>query len=773
MLMRAKYLCIFLFCFVLICSKALSGQTATPEIDFHPNDGWQTKGAIQVRADGRMSLTEDGQGAVWKWVELDIDKYPILLLRISDSMPREWWQIVVAKEESSILDESKRICLIKKYIEEGGFIIPIKKITGWEGKVKFAIAICMDGHNKDWMKIRTLKAVNMTPDKPAAPKLFEPANKMTIRQSALHFCWEQAKNAINYELQVSANSDFIEIRSIKVNPFYLADKLPYLPQDDELLPEGKWFWRVRGFSIAGQAGNWSETGTFTVRKSSSNPLPPQLIVSNKHPLFIFFSSEAGLVANWKAVPKDFKPHTVFRIEEIRSEKLQTIIETAQENHIPILVQASGPHDYYGHTSSRIPLSEIERMFIEYPTVKGIYICEQAFRVSPQKNWIMMNYAKRLISLCADYGKTVFWGDGHWGKNIWLEVGFNKDLFETFQKYSQYIVPIWKMNGALTPYSAHDATFGFWISQAVDNWGLQPENWYWYEAGFGKLNQQFWFKEGLLEHFPVTYYGQMILLGLSSGAAVYSLEPPHHVWGENGGLSEISQDVTFPLLAEIVKNRLIPNRIQILNKMNSVYIADSSDIAWSLDYGTMYNLYQNTYGINHPFQMIPSTGKYFWLPILPKWTDQAILKQFPICLNAAKVSSQESVLNYLENYDTNGVSGSAWVTCLNNFTIVMNSSENWDKDQTFDVPMGGKFEKIRGKISVNSYLVAANNNDELRIHLNGREDKRLILNIETSEKPNQIIVSPLIALINSSWNAKESYQKLEFLLTEKAVTVDIK
>ncbi len=774
MFWKIKHVWFFWVYLLLSHSLILSGQTVISEIDFHPERGWQTKGAVKIRDDGRISLTENGRGMVWKWVELDLDKSPILLARISDSMPREWWQIIVAKDESSITDDSRRICLIKKYIEEGGFIIPIKKITGWKGKMKFVMGIEIEGHRWDWMEFSTLKAVSMRPDKPAAPKLSAPVNGMTVSPFALHYCWDQVKNAIKYELQVSRKPNFSENRSFTVKPFYLADKLPYLPGEEELLQGGKWFWRVRGFSIGGQAGNWSETGTFTVRKSMLNPRPSELRISNTHPFFILFSSGPGLTANWRAVPRKLKPYTILRIEEIQSGKLQTIMETAQENHIPIIIQASGPHDYYGQISSRIPLSEIERIFMDYPTVKGVYICEQAFRVSPEKNWIMMNYAKRLISLSAEYGKTVFWADGHWGRNLWIDVGLNKELFTTFRKYRQYIVPIWKMNDALTPYSAHDAIFGFWVSQAVDNWGVQPERWYWYEAGFGKLNHQAWFKEGVLADFPATFYGQMILLGLSSGATVYFLEPPSDIWQKDGDLSEISRAVTFPLFLDMISHHLIPNRKQVIPKIHNIYIADSLDARWSLDYGTMHNLYKNTYGIDHPFQMIPSFGKYFWLPILSKWTDHAILKQFPNCLDAAKVSGKESILKYLGKQDTVASNSDALVFFLNNCTIVMNSSENWNVDQTFEVSMEGKVKKIAGNVDVNSYLLVVQKNDDgLRILLNGREGKRQILKIWASEAPGQIIATPPKVLVSSSWNTADGCQILEFLLAQEAVTVEIK
>ncbi|MGC8897760.1 MAG: glycoside hydrolase family 98 domain-containing protein [Bacteroidota bacterium] len=766
MLQVVASLCLLLSCFGF--GRYLDGsvQAETTIVDFEPQKNWHLKGPISVRSDGRISLTQDGCGLVWKTVELDIDEFPLMLVRVTNSLPREWWRVVVEKNESPTFNKNREIVLIEKFAEEGGFIVPLKKKTGWSGKVKFVVKVVLDGRKGDRIVLDNLEAVKLTKAKPAAPKLSDPENGSVISPLAVHFSWYQATDAVEYELQVSRHQNFSENKSFKATPPYLADKLPYLPE--ELLPAGKWFWRVRAFNISGQASDWSETGSFTVREGAS-PRPPELLISADHPLLLLQSSSQHLVESWKSLPEELKPYTTFRIEEISKEQTQEILEVAQNNQIPVIFQVSGPHDYYGRTSSRIPLSEIEEIFLNFPVVKGIYLCEQAFRVSPTNNWIMMNYAERLIQLAAEYGKIVIWADGHWGRNLWIDVGLNEKLMNTIQKHHHYFIPVWKMNGSLTPYSAHDAVFGFWVGRAVNNWGVQPERWYWYEAGFGKLNQQYWFKEGVMADFPPTFYGQMILLGLSSGASVYALEPSGDIWEKDGRLSEISRRVTFPLLTDIIKNHWIPSREQILRKIQSVYVADSSDSHWSLDYGTMHALYKRTYGIKHPFEMIPSTSKYFWIPILPKWTPPEVLKSFPDQLSANRISKKEEMPKYFNATDDKG---KAWIVHLDSLVIIMNSRENWDVDQTFEVKMKGKVKKITGRISVNSYVVAQEAKDELRLHLNGRSDRSQVLDLRAVQKPKQMEVTPASALVTSSWDATHQHLVLKFSLNQGAVNVRI-
>jgi len=687
-------------------------QTDISTVDFKPREGWNIKSPLKVEPDGRMTLLQDGLGVAWKSVEMDVDEFPMMLAVVTNTLPRERWAITVERGELPTFDVKNEIILIKKFAEEGGFFFHLKKSTGWQGRVKFVISVTVEGHKGDRIVLDNLEAVRLTPASPGTPELCLPETGTALSPLALHFSWCQTTNAVGYDLQMSQQADFTEVKSIEVDPPYLADKLPYLPKDEEMLGPGNWYWRVRGRNIEGRPGDWSKTGEFTLKVPEVKRRPPELAISAAHPLLIFQSGGQSLVSNWESLPEDLKPRVLLRVEEIAPSAIEKVLSTAQKNNIPVLFQASGPHDYYGRTSSRIPLTEIERILKNYPTVKGIYICEQAFRASPEKNRIMMNYAERLIPLAAQYGKLVIWADGHWGRNLWIDVGLNRKLMEVIQEYRSYFVPLWKMNGSLTPLSVHNAIFGLWLSGACDNWGVQPERWYWYEAGFGKLNEQAWFKEGKTEEFPPTFYVQMALLGLSSGASVYSFEPAGDIWGEDGKPTEISQKVTFPFLREAIRQSWIPSREEVFRKICAVYVADEKDSAWSLDYGSLHYIYDGLYGIKHPFQMIPSRGDYHWLPILSKWTPSSVLKPFPVRLDGRRFLSGEEVRRYLREKCKISEGGEAWIAAFGDQAIVMNSRENRDEVQTFELFLKGKTRKISGCLGVNTYLMAQEIEDGL-------------------------------------------------------------
>ncbi len=680
---------------------AACARSSQDVVDLRPRTGWHAGLGVTVREDGRISLTSDGRGYVWKALTLDMDRYPILLVRTAQTLPRVTWSVAVQLRHADPRPPDEAVTLLRKSAEEGGYIVPFAESANWHGEVPLTLMVVLEGHAGDWIELADLQAVHVTDDPPPAPRLLLPAGGRAIEAEALHYEWRQVPNAVAYDLQVSPSAGFSPATTVRVRAPYLADKLPYLPADRELLGAGTWFWRVRSVSLVGRPGPWSPADLFTVSRPRGRR-PRELAISAAHPLFLFVGDGRRLEEQWKAVPESLKPNALLRVEALPSETLDVFLDAAQRAGVPVAFQASGPHDYYGPVSSRIPLTEVERIFERYPVVKAVYICEQNFRVAPAADRIMRDYARRLIPLAASHGKTVLWADAHWGRNLWIDVGLDRALLDTIRAYPQYLVPIQKMNGALTPYSAHDAVLGLWVSGAVDNWGVQPERWYWYEAGLGKPGRYGWFKEGDMAAFPPAFYGEMALLGLSAGATVYSFEPGEDVFGPKGA-TPVAREEILPLLEAIAADTLVPGRDDVLREIRSVYVADSADARWSLDYGTLRPLYLGSYGIAHPFDLIPASGRYYWIPILPRWTPAAILSRFPDRLASGSFADSGAARRHLEARSGAAGAGTALVLRAGRLTVVQNSDANGGTTQKFDLgpALAGR---VAGRVGPHGYAI---------------------------------------------------------------------
>lgn len=750
-----------------VCGCEARGAFRT--VDFDARAGWRAGPGTHLRPDGRISLTRDGVGFVWKPVELDVDAYPVMLVRTGQSLPRFTWRVAVRSGHAAPVAPDEGIRLIERVAEEGHFVVPLKRLTGWTGRVRFVVLIALEGHARDWVEFADLQAVRLTAAAPPPPRLLAPGDGATVSPNAVHLSFAQAKNAVAYDLQISRGRDFAGARSVRVTPPYLADRLPYLPEDESLRTPGHWFWRVRAVSVADRAGRWSTARSYAVREEAP-PKPPELTVAPEHPLVLLLADRRTLSARWRSLPSTLRPYVVLRVEELPVESLLVTLAAAQRLGVPVMVQASGPHDYYGPVASRIPLSDLETIFGRFPVVKGVYICEQAFRVSPDGDRIMKQYARQLVALAAEYGKLVVWADGHWGRNLWIDVGLDAPLANALRAHRRYFVPVWKMNGALTPHAAHDAVLGLWMAGFADHWGVQPERWYWYEAGLGALGRQQWFKEGEMADFPPTFYGQMTLLGLVEGATVYSFEPGDDVWTAAGELSPTARGVLLPLLEAIVRRRLIAGREEVVRRARTVYVADSSDSHWALDYGTLRPLYQAAYGATTPFAMLPAQTRYRRIPIVPPGTPPATLALFPDRVHAGEFAAATDARRHLDARYPARNEGDAWVGRIPGGVAVMNGHENRDIDERFDVTLEGPVRRVAGRIGVNGYVALQQREGEAWLHANARPGRTVALDLWAAHEPAAIAATPRSALVRSVWNPSERHLTLTLLPGGAAVDV---
>ncbi|MFH1006253.1 MAG: hypothetical protein V1800_01960 [Candidatus Latescibacterota bacterium] len=557
------------------------------------------------------------------------------------------------------------------------------------------------------------------------PTPVSPADGISTLDKAVQFCWTSIEKGFGYELQIARKGDFSDAESVVMQNLEPATKRTHLPEKP--LSSGDWFWRVRGMDGEGIFGNWSPVRSFTTR-SASQQMPPERTISADHPLFILFCGDE-IVENWESVPEHLKPHVVFRVEQHTTEELLPVCELAQEHNIPLLIQLAGPHDVYSGKYARIPLSDVELIYQRFPTVKGVQIVEQSCQ-GGLKQPRVIRYLMGMMHLAAAYGKVAVWADGHWhGNNIWIDASLHEELYRTMCACREYIIPMWKMNCGWTPYGVQGATFGMWAGGAVANWGIEPESWFWFEAGFRELDKQVDFKNGAVDGCPAPFWGQMILMGLSSGAAAYCIEPPNAMWSAPGVIAPKAREVVFPLLSRMIEWRLIPTREEILERTPIAYITGQADSPFREDGGTLRTLYQGTYGLDHPFEMIPATGRYGWIPLLSPHTSPEELARYAALIHANSFQTPEAARAYFDGMVPAKSEGTACAIFAGKVQVITNHHENRDIQESFCIPLNGPFLRLEGELAVNGYvIIQQQESGGLRIHSNGRNDRAMTLRL---------------------------------------------
>jgi len=123
-----------------------------------------------------------------------------------------------------------------------------------------------------------------------APKLQTPADSADV-DAAPAFTWRSARRAESYEFQLAADPRFRSI--VDKGSFDTRNTAATIPGS---LPDGAYYWRVRGVSAGGDAGRWSRSRSLTKRWSER----PNLVAPSEGAEISYPGTP--LVLSWDAVP---------------------------------------------------------------------------------------------------------------------------------------------------------------------------------------------------------------------------------------------------------------------------------------------------------------------------------------------------------------------------------------------------------------------------------------------------------------------------------------
>ena len=453
------------------------------------------------------------------------------------------------------------------------------------------------------------------------------------------------------------------------------------------------------------------------------------------------------------VPDDLREYSVFPFEMYDVQAADRWGSYADEFGFPLLWQVRTwvpPwHPYWkdGVHGPGVQIDEIARLLDKHRSIKGVQICElNNFGFSTEEKL----YVSDLLKVAADSGRYVSWREGNDGCNIWVEAGLDKWFSDDLQEYGHYLLPQWEMNISRNAYLCHDSVFGIWIAGWVDNWGVEPQSWYWSECGFTDLNtpsenHDKGYRKGDRSKFPPTMWGEMMLLGLNSGATVYNFEPMEDaLFNRNFEYSLPARSVIFPLLRAIIKERLIPTRQQVMENIKVAYVADfengeeseMSDVDYyrgmaadNVLFGRHHErrrgtgtIYRATYGMDSENDIVPNSGRYYWIPVLPKYTRSDFMSKFERVLCPNQFVGENEAKMFFDGFYPPIQEGSGYITIVGDEAFAMNSYESMNVSQSYAFKLKG-FE-FSGSLPPHSYFIAKlEGENNLYVHANGWFSKR--------------------------------------------------
>ena len=474
----------------------------------------------------------------------------------------------------------------------------------------------------------------------------------------------------------------------------------------------------------------------------------RLLVNSENPLFLFrpslpiFSShESVLVSTYNALPEDVREFTVMlssvafkytgSVDDLFKE-YDKILDKTDEENIPTIIQI----EYWDSADVREPFTEEQLcdLLERHPSLVGynhVELCCSGFSEEE------LNRIKTTIKACREYGALFVWQDMEyqWDKhtNTFNRAFEDEELYNLMKDYSHNIIITDKHNGRGRHFSTQSSAMGAWLAGLCDNWGTNTEAWLWWEVGTND------YAESSIEHsgemfihrYPPALAGIDTICDLVGGANVYSSEELNIYSTTLTGVkfTETFWSVVYPLYQRVI-NGAVPEKDDVVEKIKVAYQFTSSEDKYMqglesdifIDtYGmdiNWYNKYKNT---DSTKKWVPSTGRYYIIPFLPKFADAAeilpdadILNTGNYKVNMGLTSTKKH--NYLDARYEEFYTGDATLFSIDGLTYAFNNNEFKANDQTFGYAFETSGLDLAATLPIHTYMILEDKADGLLIDL---------------------------------------------------------
>ena len=504
----------------------------------------------------------------------------------------------------------------------------------------------------------------------------------------------------------------------------------------------------------------------------------RLYVDEENPLFIIrncpiwggpqtgetFAEYA--IKTYYALPEDVRNFAVIYIDEGTTDmtparqlefwhELLTVTDAA---NVPIVCQS----ECFCTNKTRDPFTqeELSEVFRQHPSMMGFVQVELSTNgVTNEKlaydevtddqgvNKNILRRMKSCVKACAENGGLFIWQDMEYiyykKANYVNQLIKDKELYDLLKANSQNIIIMDKHNGHGRHFASQSNILGCWLDDVCGNWGVNLENFLWYEEGFVGYddlglapNEPDWIHTA---KYPPALYGIDMIADMVGGATVYSIEGTfsrgglyHFVNGEVV-MTPTFYEVLYPIY-QLILNGAVPDKEEVKSNIKVAYKM-SGTRAYALsgnDAHILQGLYCDTFTFfqekfnNIYFDCtktwVPSTARYYIVPILPIHSnpkevlpESTILTDFSYFINFLFINPLKINFfnkHYKETYEGNGV-----LFDINDYVYIFNSNETKtvDSEQSVSYTLdSGK--KINTTFVAHTYAVLNESDSGINIDL---------------------------------------------------------
>ena len=485
------------------------------------------------------------------------------------------------------------------------------------------------------------------------------------------------------------------------------------------------------------------------------------------------------IKTFYALPEDIRNFAVIYIDEGTTDMTPArqlefwdeLLTVTDEANVPIVCQS----ECFCTNKTRDPFTqeELSAVFKEHKSLIGFVQVELstngvtneklAYDEVTEDNGVNKNILARMkscIRACAENGGLFIWQDMeyiYWKKaNYVNHILKDRELYDLLKSNSENIIIMDKHNGHGRHFASQANILGCWLDDVCGNWGVNLENFLWYEEGFIEYDDV-----GVAPNepdpittakYPPALFGIDMIADMIGGATVYSIEGTfsrgglyHFVDGEVI-MTATFYDVLYPIY-KMILNGAVPDKEEVKENIKVAYkmTLPTSYALSGNDAHLLQGLYCDTFTlfqekINNPYfdctkDWVPSTGRYYLIPILPIYSkpeqvlpDSKILNDFTYFLNLLFINPIKTKFfneHYEETYTGDGV-----LFDINDYVYIFNSNENKtiDSEQSVSYTMPESGTKVNATFVAHTYAILNESKEKIDIDLcNLRLDAEAVCN----------------------------------------------
>ena len=474
------------------------------------------------------------------------------------------------------------------------------------------------------------------------------------------------------------------------------------------------------------------------------------------------------IKTYYALPEDVRNFAVIYIDEGTTDMTPArqlefwdeLLTVTDEANVPIVCQS----ECFCTNKTRDPFTqeELSAVFREHPSLIGFVQVELstngvtneklAYDEVTEDNGVNKNILARLkscIKACAENGGLFIWQDMEYiyfkKANYINQILKDRELYDLLKANTENIVIMDKHNGHGRHFASQANILGCWLDDVCGNWGVNLENFLWYEEGFINYDDVGFAPNEpdpiTTAKYPPALYGIDMIADMVGGATVYAIEGTfsrgglyHFINGEVV-FTPTFRDVLYPIY-QLILNGSVPGKEQVKEKIKVAYkmkmtrtYALSGNDAHLLQglYCDAFNFIEEKIDITPYFDCtkdwVPSTGRYFIIPILPIYSnpeevlpESRILNDFSYFFNLLFINPIKT--KFFNKYYEETYKGDGVLFDINDYVYIFNSNENKtiNSEQTVSYTLPKSKKEINASYVAHTYAIISESEEKIEIDL---------------------------------------------------------